>query len=109
MIKHYSLSEEWGMIGNMSCSRPSNSDPRYRPSPTSTGGWPTVARRAEEPPTADRRRRQLAEHPGCQWQARAVRCVTQAVDVVVSREDVLRSTCEGHVGAWLRTGARRLA
>lgn len=97
------------MIGNMSCSRPSNSDPRYRPSPMSTGGWPTVARRAEEPPTADRRRRQLAEHPGCQWQARAVRCVTQAVDVVVSREDVLRSTCEGHVGAWLRTGARRLA
>lgn len=101
------------MIGNMSCSRTGNHDPRYRPQrspqPTSSGGWPEVARWAEEPPTAQRRRLQLAEHPGCQWQARAVRCVTQAVDVVVSREDVLRSTCEGHVMAWLRTGARRLA
>lgn len=95
------------MIEDMSCSRPGNRDPRYRPSPTSTGGWPTVARRVEEP--SDRRRAQLAAHPGCQWQARAVRCVAKAVDAVVSREGVARSTCEQHVAPWLRTGARRLA
>lgn len=101
------------MIEDMSCSRPGNRDPRYKPSPTSSGGWPVASRRPAVPPdptpAPERRRLQLAAHPGCQWQARAVRCVAKAVDAVVSREGVLRSTCEQHVAPWLRTGARRLA
>jgi hypothetical protein len=70
-------------------------DPRYRP-----------ARRPTREPDADVvRRTQLAEHSTCQWQARAVRCVAEAVLVVRSRERVLRSSCPGHVVAWVRVGA----
>lgn len=85
-------------------------NPRHRPSPRSTGGWPPVPR-PSDPPTLPRElvRLQLAEHPGCQWQARMVRCPRPAEVVVESRERVLRSSCEQHVPAWLRTGARPVA
>jgi hypothetical protein len=78
--------------------RPGSRDPRYRPS----------SRRPSAPPDADTVAHwaQLAEFPSCQWQARAVRCVAVAADVVRSREGVLRSTCDRHLLAWLRTGAR---
>ena len=92
------------------------SDPRYRPSPSSSGGWPAQPRPVRPvrpvPPraaVAALRWRQLADEPGCQWRSRAVRCVAEAVEVVRSREGVTRSSCERHVAAWLRTGATRLA
>lgn len=99
------------MIAVMS-TRPGNRDPRYRPSPTSSGGWPATSPRRPAPveqlPPRELRRRHLAEHPGCQWQARMVRCARPAQDVVESREGVLRSTCLADLPRWLRTGARRL-
>jgi hypothetical protein len=74
-------------------------DPRYRPARRPTA-FPT-----EELSPEELRRTQLAVHPWCQWQARAVRCVAEAVLVVRSREGVLRSSCPGHVAAWVRVGA----
>jgi hypothetical protein len=87
--------------------RPPNRTPRYRPAPNAYRPGTTSSPRPPDPPTtADRVRWQLAEHPTCQWQARAVRCVAVAEDVVASRAGVLRSSCAQHVLAWLRTGAR---
>jgi hypothetical protein len=87
--------------------RPPNRTKRYRPAPNAyrPGIAPPSPRRADPPPPPDPVRGHLAEHETCQWQAQAVRCVAEAVDVVASREGVLRSSCGRHLTAWLRTGA----
>jgi hypothetical protein len=90
--------------------RPPNRTPRYRPAPNAyrPGIAPPSPRRADPPPPPDLDpvRGHLAAHETCQWQKRSVRCVAEAVDVVASREGVLRSSCAQHLTAWLRTGAR---
>lgn len=85
-------------------------NPRHRPPPVRLP--PSHARehvRARDRDSRTAAERHLAENETCQWQARAVRCVAPATDVVESRERVLRSSCEAHVAAWLRTGGRRVA
>jgi hypothetical protein len=86
--------------------RPPNRTPRYRPAANAYRPGITPPSPKPRPPDPDPVRRHLAEHSHCQWQSRAVRCVAEASDVVASREGVLRSSCAGHVLAWLRTGAR---
>jgi hypothetical protein len=82
-------------------------NPRHRPAPVRRPSPTVVAAVAKASASPDEtRRRQLAAHPICQWQARMIRCVAEATDAVVSREGVLRSSCAGHVGAWTRTGGR---
>ena len=86
--------------------RPPNRTPCYRPAPNAyRPGISSAAPKPSPAPDPDPVRRHLAAHPTCAWQARSVRCVAEAVDVVRSREGVLRSSCEQHVPAWLRTGA----
>lgn len=85
-------------------------NPRHRPPPVRLP--PSHARERVRAPDRDTRtpaERHLAENETCQWQARMVRCMAEATDVVESRERVLRSSCEQHVPAWLRTGGRRVA
>lgn len=85
-------------------------NPRHRPPPVRLP--PSHARervRARDRDSRTPAERHLAENPTCQWQARAVRCVAPATDVVRSRQGVFRSSCEAHVLPWLRTGARQVA
>ena len=94
----------------MMAARPPNRTPRYRPAPGAyRPGITSSSPKRAAPPDPDPVRRHLAEHPHCAWQNRLVRCVAEAVDVVRSREGVLRSSCGQHMPAWLRTGAERVA